>query len=155
MGKRQKPEDRDRSLEWLEGDNWGTPEFDSYVVRTSHALRRKPLKELTAEDIRLALGQPPFEQSLPYLVPLALEILKDDPLLCASPYDGDLLRNLLRIPETYWDKYPEEKQAADRLADRAFQTVRERLETPNEFGAFEDQHSYREVLEAILNFRLQ
>jgi hypothetical protein len=35
------------SLEQLDGRRWGEPEFDSYVVRTCHALRRKPIGKLT------------------------------------------------------------------------------------------------------------
>lgn len=150
MGKRQRLEDRDRSLAWLEGENWGTPEFDSYVVRTSHALRRKPLRDLTAEEIRLALGQPPFEPSLPYLVPLALELLKDDPLLAVASYDGDLLRNLLRIPESYWAQWPEQKAEATRLAEEALRIYEAEKEKA------EDRRSKVDdlAIEAVLNFRL-
>lgn len=134
MGKRQKLEDRDRSLEWLEGDNWGEPQFSSYVVRTSHALRQKALKELTAEEIRLALGQPSFEQSLPYLVPLALELLKTDPLLDAALYQGDLLRNLLRIPSNYWTQHPEDKRDVDVIVENALRVAGEWKKTVRKIG---------------------
>jgi hypothetical protein len=154
MAERQAREERDRSLEWLEGDNWGEPGFGSYVVTTSHALRRKPLKQLTAEELRLALGQPPFEQSLPYLVPLALEMLEPDPLLCATFYDGDLLRNLLRIPKTYWVQHPEQKKTAGLYADRAQQAVDERRRTEDEFGVCHEETLFTDVVEAIVNFRL-
>ena len=40
------------------------------------------------------------------MVPLALEKLKEDPLLAGDFYDGDLLQNLLEVPVEFynWDR---------------------------------------------------
>ena len=100
--------DRDLSLEEIEHEYWGEPDYDSYIVINCHALRRKPLKELTVEDLRLAIGQPPFEKSLCYLVPLAIEFLRDDPTAMGVHYNGDLLKNVLRISNRYWSSFPEQ-----------------------------------------------
>jgi len=91
------------SLETLEHDYWGPPTFPSYVVTTCHEMRKIPLKQLTAEHLRLVIGQ---QFSLPYLVPLALDELRENPLLDVTHYEGDLLRNLLILPDEYyeWDK---------------------------------------------------
>lgn len=70
----------DRTLEELDGERWGEPTFDSYVVRTCHALRRKPLNTLTDEELRLAVGQ---GIGLEWLVPLMLQRLAENPLMNA------------------------------------------------------------------------
>ena len=54
----------------------------------------------------MAIGQPPFLESLPYLVPLAVRVLQDNPLAEGAFYGGDLLENVLKRPDEYfdWDK---------------------------------------------------
>lgn len=84
--------DTDRTLEELEGEDWGEPKFPSYVVTTCHWLRRKPLRELTAEELRLALGQ---QMGIRFLLPVAIERLQSDPLLSGDMYEGALLKNVL------------------------------------------------------------
>jgi hypothetical protein len=51
------PADRSKSLQELEGKDWGEPEFQSHLVRTIHRLRRKPLDQFTTEDLRIMIEQ--------------------------------------------------------------------------------------------------
>ncbi|GAB2442863.1 contact-dependent growth inhibition system immunity protein [Streptomyces incanus] len=63
---------RDRSLEELERDRRPAPSGDATrLVATAHALRRKPIGELTVEDMRLLIRQ---NVGLAYLLPPALEV---------------------------------------------------------------------------------
>lgn len=72
-----------KSLSELEGDDWGdAPAGASPLVNRVHALRHKPVANLSDEDLRLLLGQ---GEGLQWLVPIALERLELDP--CAS---GDM-----------------------------------------------------------------
>lgn len=80
--------ERDQSLQELEGEDWGEPTFPSYLVRTCHALRRKPLREFMVEDLRIMIGQ---NIGLDYLIPLALEHLQQNPLVAGDFFPGDLL----------------------------------------------------------------
>jgi hypothetical protein len=96
--------DLTRTLDQLEGCEWGEPNHDSYVVSTCHALRRKPLAALTDEEVRAGIGQ---SIGLPYLVPLAFKRLEADPLPAASLYDGDLLRSVLDVPSAFWSEHPD------------------------------------------------
>ncbi|HSI41188.1 MAG TPA: contact-dependent growth inhibition system immunity protein [Xanthobacteraceae bacterium] len=96
----------DRTLEELDGGSWGEPTFESYVVRTCHALRRKPLKSLTDEEMRLAVGQ---GIGLEWLVPLMLQRLAEDPFRAGDFFEGDLLASLARVPSSYWTEHPAEK----------------------------------------------
>ncbi len=39
---------------------------------------------------------------LPFLIPLALETLDEDPLVEGSYYPGDLLKVVLEVPQSFW-----------------------------------------------------
>jgi hypothetical protein len=46
-----------QNLDTLEGDEWGPPTYDSYLVATCHRLRKKPIGAFTVEDLRILIGQ--------------------------------------------------------------------------------------------------
>lgn len=91
--------DRRKSLEELEGERWGEPTFDSYLVTTCHRLRKKPVGEFTVEDLRIMIGQ---QIGLPFLVPIAVEVLAQDPLAQGDFYPGDLLKMVISVPDSFW-----------------------------------------------------
>lgn len=95
-----------KSLQELEGEDWGEPEFDSSLVRNCHRLRRVPLVNFTTEDLRMMIGQ---QISLTFLVPMALEILMEDPLAEGHCYPGDLLEAIVNISESFWDSHPDKQ----------------------------------------------
>ncbi|MGH9867163.1 MAG: contact-dependent growth inhibition system immunity protein [Candidatus Polarisedimenticolia bacterium] len=96
--------DRSRCLDDLEGVSSGEPEFDTVLVTRCYALRKKPVGEFGVEDLRIMIGQ---EIGLPFLIPLALEILEVEPLAEGDYYPGDLLSNVLRVGETFWVRRPD------------------------------------------------
>jgi len=69
-------EQRIKTLQELEGHDWGEPNFPSHLVITCHTLRRKPLRDFTVEDLRIMIGQ---NIGLNYLIPLAIEHLGSSP----------------------------------------------------------------------------
>ena len=90
---------RDKSLENLEKDYWGEPDIESHLVKTCHQLRKKPLREFAIEDLRIMIGQ---NIGLKFLVPLALEKLKQDILAEGDYYEGDLLKATLTCEKEFW-----------------------------------------------------
>ena len=91
---------RDKTLENLERDIWD--EMDSYpsaLVERSHKLRKKVLRDFTAEDLRLMIGQC---FSLDYLLPLSIEKLSVDLFAEGDFYPGDLLQAILNLNEGIW-----------------------------------------------------
>ncbi|MEY2244000.1 contact-dependent growth inhibition system immunity protein [Streptomyces sp. BF23-18] len=99
------PLHRDRSLEELEGDRRPAPSADdTRLVATALALRRRPIGELTVEDLRLLIGQ---DIGLPYLLPLALEVLRRNPMAEGHMYEGDLLSAVLTRDSAAWTTFPE------------------------------------------------
>lgn len=110
-----KPFDAEATITELEGSDWGEARFGSALLRACHALRRKKLRDLTDEDLRVGIGQ---QVGLRYLVPLALERLQADPALQVTYFHGDLLANVLNIPAEFWESHPEWRARAGELAQQ-------------------------------------
>ena len=109
------------TLEQLDGQDWGEPEFLSYVVMTCHALRRKPIRSLTDEELRLAIGQ---QLGLDWLLRLALERLEENPQRSGDFFEGDLLLNVTRLPPDFWAVHDAERSVALRIIAKAKDDVR-------------------------------
>jgi hypothetical protein len=98
----------------------GRTGYDSYLVRTCHRLRRKPLTEFTVEDLRIMIGQ---EIGLPILILLAVEQLEVEPLAQGDFYPGDLLSAVLRIDESFWSSHPDSLQRIRQVVRRANESL--------------------------------
>jgi hypothetical protein len=107
--------DTGKTLEQLEKDAWPEPEFGSHLVATCHGLRKKPVGELSVEDLRILLGQDIGSQ---YLLPLAKAILRADPLAEGDFFPGDLVVALLRHHGTDPEVRYFAREAASALRDR-------------------------------------
>jgi hypothetical protein len=105
---------RTKTLQELEGQDWGEPNFPSHLVTTCHALRRKPLRDFTVEDLRIMIGQ---NISLKYLIPLAIEQLRRDPLIAGDYYLGDLLAAVLLAEPSFWQEQPKLRKAVKEIVD--------------------------------------
>ena len=98
------PDHTSRTLKDLEGDRWGPPPPDATrLVATCHALRIRPVESLGDEDLRLLIGQGIGRQ---HLIPLALELLRLNPLAPGDLYDGALLQAVLSTDHGYWKAHP-------------------------------------------------
>ncbi len=106
---------RNKTLQELEGQDWGDPTFPSHLVTTCHALRRKLLRDFTVEDIRIMIGQ---NIGLTYLIPLAIEQLRRDPLVAGGYYEGDLLVAVLRAEVGFWQGQPHLRRAVQQIVDQ-------------------------------------
>jgi hypothetical protein len=95
---------QEKSLENLEKDYWGQPDYESHLVKTCHQLRKKPLKEFEIEDLRIMVGQ---NIGLTFLIPLALEKLRENILAEGDYYEGDLLNSVLTNKEIFWKERPD------------------------------------------------
>jgi contact-dependent growth inhibition (CDI) system CdiI-like immunity protein len=93
----------EQTLTQLEGEDWGEPTFQSYVVTNSHRLRKKPLKDFTVEDLRFMVGQ---QISLPILMPMALDVLElESPFAGGDMYPGALLESVLKVDAQFWQRH--------------------------------------------------
>lgn len=92
-----------KTVEQLDGQDWGEPSYPSHLVTECHRLRRVPLKEFTVENLRIMIGQ---HIGLDWLVPLALTRLYDEPFADGDYYEGDLLNAVLRLPDAFGKAIP-------------------------------------------------
>jgi hypothetical protein len=107
--------DRSKTLQEIEQHDWGEPTYDSYLVTTCHRLRRKPLDEFTAEDLRIMIGQ---KVSLPILMPLAVEWLEREPLAAGHYNEGALLAAVTTVGDDFWANHPDSLQRVRRVLGR-------------------------------------
>lgn len=94
------------TLDQLDPPAWGpAPEDATAVVHRCHALRTVPLADLGVEDLRLLISQ---DIARPVLVPMALGMLRHEPLLEGDDYPGDLLQAVMRVPDAYWQTHTDQ-----------------------------------------------
>ncbi|NLR74397.1 contact-dependent growth inhibition system immunity protein [Leeia aquatica] len=109
-----------QTLTQLERQEWGPAQSSSSLTVSCHQLRHKPLGQMTVEDLRILIGQ---DIGLPYLMPLALDTLQNDPLAKGQHYPGDLLCAVLRASSAFYQKYPAYRLAVRELAALACHAV--------------------------------
>ncbi len=119
------PVDRTKSIEELSGYCWLESDFGSHVVMTSHAMRRKPLDELSLEDIRMGTMQ---HIGPTYLIPVAIEAVENDPMAESFNFPAEITLQLL-LPHEYWVWHP---TLGDRL-QRVYERVEEAADTQNDY----------------------
>jgi hypothetical protein len=111
----------DQSIQQLEKSDWGEPETgETSLIQDCLRLRRVPIRNLTLHDLVTLIGQ---SIGLDWLVPLALERLRKEPLTEAFYYDGDLLAAVLSVKKTLWGKHATWYSEIDDIARRAFATL--------------------------------
>jgi hypothetical protein len=105
--------DPNLTVEAIEKRLWGdAPSDASYLVWTVHQLRRKPIGQLSVEDIRILLGQDVGTEAV---LPYALTMLEREPLAEGDYYPGDLLAAVLSLPVEHWQKYPAYSDRLERI----------------------------------------
>lgn len=109
-----------KTLQDLDGQDWGEPTYPSHLVTEYHRLRRVPLEKLNVENLRLLIGQSLSLNYLEYLLPLAFEHLQRTPWIDGDYYEGDLLQNVLRVPISFWHSHPDLKRQLDQIVEKAF-----------------------------------
>tara|TARA_B100000780_G_C21109305_1_gene448174 strand:+ start:912 stop:1292 length:381 start_codon:yes stop_codon:yes gene_type:complete len=120
------------TLEKLENDYWAEPTHESRLIKTCHQLRKKPLKEFEIEDLRILIGQ---NISLPHLIPIAIDRLKDNILVEGDYYEGDLLNAVLTSDKDFWKQEPELHSQLEKLINSNEQLLMEHA--ANLWKAFE------------------
>ncbi|MFE0654404.1 contact-dependent growth inhibition system immunity protein [Streptomyces sp. NPDC059534] len=94
----------DRTLDELDLPRWGPPGSDATrLVRKVHELRRVALGELGPADLLTLVSQ---RVALSYVLPLAVRLLLDEPMLDAYFYEGDLLLAAVNVPASAWAMFP-------------------------------------------------
>ena len=91
--------DTNKSLNQLLGDLASDTTDSSALVRTCLTLYKKPLKDFTVENLRVMIGQ---DIGLEFLIPLAVEVLQENPFAEGDYYPGDLLSMVMKVEPGFW-----------------------------------------------------
>jgi hypothetical protein len=133
-----------RTIEQLEATVWPEPPADATgLVLKCYALRQVPIERLGRADLRVLIGQ---NIALKYLMPLALRVLEQQPMLESEYYPGDLLVAAMAVDRTFWKSSPKELAALTQLALQAQSFIA---------GAGEAAAQFRQVAKDVARFNAQ
>lgn len=94
----------DRTLDEVDGPPWPPPPSPTTgLVTKVHALRRRRLGDLAPADLRTLITQ---QVGLPYVLPLAVRLLLEEPMLDSYFHPGDLLLAVMGRPAPDWVLLP-------------------------------------------------
>ena len=110
----------DMTLEQLETEVWVEPDFNSHLVTGCHQLRKKRLGDFGVEELRIMLGQ---SIGAKYLLPKAVEILRENPFAEGDFFEGDLLVAVARHPENTTQLAPEDVEGLLAASEAAIKSV--------------------------------
>lgn len=137
---RQIPADESkRVLDILDPPAWGpAPPDATPVTKRCHELRTKPLRDFTAEDLRIMIGQ---QVALGRMVALSLDRLQPDSREDDLP--GDLLASLLAVDAVFWEQSPDLDVEVSRLAERLDERLQLEPGLSELIATFKRDHSAR------------
>ena len=94
-----------QTIEQLIGRNLTTEDLESSVTIQAESIGKKRLLDLSPADIAFCLRQ---DIGREHVLPLAIELLCEQPFIEAQFYPGDLLAATLDLPASFWLGYPGE-----------------------------------------------
>ncbi|WP_276979930.1 contact-dependent growth inhibition system immunity protein [Flavobacterium filum] len=104
---------RQKSIENLEKDFWGqSPKDSTPLVDKVHRLRTIQIEKLEPKNIRLLISQ---NVGLNFLIPVALDLLRDDIFIDTELFEGDLLKSVITVDNKFWNNNKELKDQLDGL----------------------------------------
>ena len=124
----------DKTLEELDGIDWGEPTSHNSLAIDCHRLRRAALKDFTDFDLACMVRQ---KFSLDRLVPIAFARLLDEPFAGES-YDGDLVSAVLALPAEFWIGYLDLAQSLKSVVKNAFDQLPVYIEANGEIEASDE-----------------
>ena len=79
---------------------------------------------MEVEDIRLLIGQ---QIGLPYLIPMAIELLAQDILTEGDLFEGDLLTNVVSASHDYWNQNKDQRKTIINLYESNIEKIENEL----------------------------
>ena len=135
------PDESKITLDTVDPPAWGPapPEATPLITRC-HELRTKPLREFTAEDLSIMIGQ---QVALNHLVWRALDRLRPDSLIEDDDYPLDLLASVLRVDPAYLKRSPDPDIEIHKVAMGAREQFKLAPELRELIETFDRDHSAR------------
>jgi hypothetical protein len=89
----------DKTIKQLMQLDLNSNSWDSGLIKKVEKFINQPLKSLDIEALRVLIGQ---NIGLEYLIPLAIDKLKENILAEGDLYEGDLFKNVLDCNRQFW-----------------------------------------------------
>ena len=132
-----------RTLDTVDPPAWEpAPPDATPLITRCHELRTKPLRDFTAEDLQIMLGQ---QVALNHLVWPALDRLRSDSLIGEDEYPASLLASVLRVDPEFWERSPDYDLELHRLAEGARERFKLARELRGLIETFNRDHSARRI----------
>jgi hypothetical protein len=130
------------TLDTVDPPAWGpAPQDATPLITRCHELRTKPLRDFTAEDLRIMIRQ---QVALRPLVQLALDRLRPDSMI-DDDYPTDLLASVLRVDTAFWERSPDSDLEVHKLAVAARERFKLAPELRELIETFNRDHSGRRI----------
>ena len=84
------------------------------MATVTYPSRTRPPAEYSAEDLRVTISR---QLALSRLVPVAIELLEENPLLDSGYFPGDLLEAVLSVDKQYWRANRKQWEAVRDIVD--------------------------------------
>jgi hypothetical protein len=110
-----------KSISELLGKEW--PPLGPNASHFHRNLRdavNKPVDSLTTADLRLLISQ---DIGLAFVMPLALSIVEQDPLIEVDYFRGDLLDAMLRASSDFYLDHPDIRRRMEEIVDKMPQAL--------------------------------
>ena len=128
----------DKTIKQLMQLDLNSNSWDSGLIKKVEKYINQPLKSLDIEALRLLIGQ---NIGLEYLIPLAIDKLKENVLAEGDLYAGDLFKNVLDCNKQFWIQHKDYYQIVVDLyidnisvfeSDNAYRQIRKSFELFND-----------------------
>lgn len=127
--------DTNKSLSEILGPLTKDSTDSSALVTTCLALYEKPLRDFTVEDLRVMIGQ---SIGLEFLVPLAIEVLDENPFVEGDYYPGDLLSMVMKVEPGFWQTHQDLYWSVSEIVGGLPSLMRDLTEAIQRFEEFEE-----------------
>lgn len=79
-------------------------DLESSLIVSCKVASTKPIGQLSLDDFRILITQ---SIGLEILIPKAIKLLEEEPLLSTGFFRGDLLFTIIKVPESFWKENKE------------------------------------------------
>jgi CDI immunity proteins len=124
--------DTSKSLTQLLGPLSKDTTDSSALVTTCLTLYEKPLKDFTVENLRVMIGQ---SIGLEFLIPLAIEVLQENPFVEGDYYPGDLLSAVMKVDPGFWQNHQDFYWSVSEIVAGLPSLMRDLTDAINRFDA--------------------
>ena len=127
--------DTNKSLNQLLGGLMTDTTDSSALATTCLALYKTPLKDFTVENLRVMIGQ---NIGLEFLIPLAVELLRENPFIEGDYYPGDLLSAVMQVEPNFWQTHRDLYWSVSEIVARLPSVMSDLTDAIHRFDALAD-----------------